>query len=271
MFVNFQYYNNVLEVFGPAGSLATTAGVTTPSAPATTITPHELSVYRETLGFEKTILDGNASIGLRVPLIQTSQAISAVPTLPGATITDISSGLDGEQLGDISIVFKYLLYKDCCTGSVVSTGMVLTVPTGQEVIATNGGSDIDPVLIQPYVGWLCGKDNWYVQGFTSVVAPTDLRDVVELFNDFGVGYQIYRCSSDQMLTAITPTAELHINTPLTHRGLSAPYVYGVDAVDFTVGSHFDFGRTRLTLGVNSPVTGPEPYDVEAICQLNLRF
>ena len=43
-------------------------------------------------------------------------------------------------------------------------------------------------------------------------------------------------------------------------------------VSFTAGATLGFGsRSFLNLGVNAPVTGPQPYVVEAIAQLNIRY
>jgi hypothetical protein len=43
-------------------------------------------------------------------------------------------------------------------------------------------------------------------------------------------------------------------------------------VDLTAGATFGLGnRSILALGVVTPVTGPKPFDVEALVQLNIRF
>ena len=50
--------------------------------------------------------------------------------------------------------------------------------------------------------------------------PTDWgHDVVMMFNDLSFGWQLYRDrSGDAFLSAFTPVAEVHLNTPFNHRG-----------------------------------------------------
>ena len=62
-----------------------------------------------------------------------------------------------------------------------------------------------------------------------------------------------------------PTVEVHINTPLNHRGaLDASDPFGSpDMVAFTFGTTFGIGsRSSLALGYVRPVTGPRPFDYE---------
>ena len=71
--------------------------------------------------------------------------------------------------------------------------------------------------------------------------------------------------------AVVATAEAHVNTPLNHRGAETG-VQLPDTVSFTGGVHFGIGcRSLLTIGVNTPITGPQPYDFEAIAQINFIF
>ena len=114
-------------------------------------------------------------------------------------------------------------------------------------------------------------DGFYAQGFSSCVVPIDSRDVTILFNDFGVGYRIGRADGDQLITAIIPIAEVHVNTPLNHRDTNG-IVDAFDEVDFTAGTILEMNkRSTLSIGVVSPVTGPRPFDVEATAQFNLYF
>lgn len=214
----------------------------------------ETDVHREVVGFEKTFLDGNASIGLRLPILQVRG--------------DSSIGRD--DIGDLSLILKGAIYNDAPSGNVLSVGLVVTVPTGPSFFPT-GIPDIHPTLFQPWIGGIYNLGNLYVHGFTSVVIPTDERDVTILFNDIGVGYFVYR---DQcgMIRSIVPTVEVHINTPLNHRGLEATPIGLPEIVDLTSGVTIGFGRrATLSLGIVKPLTGPEPFNVEAQAYLNYRF
>ena len=45
-----------------------------------------------------------------------------------------------------------------------------------------------------------------------------------------------------------------------------------DWVELTMGTTFElFRRSTLAVGIVTPVTGPKPYDLEVLAQLNLRF
>ena len=94
-----------------------------------------------------------------------------------------------------------------------------------------------------------------------------------LFNDLGVGYFLYRdqaCSG--WITSVAPTLEVHVNTPLNHRGMNSQPIGADDIVDFTFGARFGIGaRSDLGAAASIPVTGPKPFDVEALVQFNYRF
>src|SRR5262249_40263510 len=72
------------------------------------------NVHREVLGFETTFLNGDASIGMRLPFAE----ITGDPQVRH------------QDIGDLTTVFKYAFVNDCDTGNVLSGGLVLTLPTG---------------------------------------------------------------------------------------------------------------------------------------------
>jgi hypothetical protein len=217
-----------------------------------------IDLHREVIGFEKTFLDGDASIGLRLPFIEMTGG----------------SGIEDSQIGDLSVVLKYAFINDRSnlgTGNVLSGGLVVTAPTGKDFIACTGDR-IHPTLLQPYVGYIWGMDNFFIHGFTSVEVPTDWRDVVLLSNDIGVGYWLRRDARDQLVSGIVPTFEAHVNNPLNHRGAGNNPVGVPDDVNLTTGVRFLFaGGSSLGAAIAVPVAGPKPYDLEAIVQFNFRF
>lgn len=212
-------------------------------------------VHREMWGFERTFLDRTASFGMTLPVFQVG----------GGDVFNL------QGFGNLNMIGKYAWINDYTTGNVFSTGMVLTVPTGRGVYIP-GQSDINDVIFQPWLGYIWNRDNFYAQGFSAVAAPTDVRDITLLFNDIAVGYWVYRSNEQSGVTGVIPTFETHVNTPLTHRGLnSSPYGFQ-DSVIFTYGTHVIFNqRSILTIGLANAVTGPQPFDVEAIAQFNYRF
>jgi hypothetical protein len=219
-----------------------------------------VDVHREMIGFEKTFLGGAASLGMRVPAYQTT-----------GTVPAFLDPLELEGFGDLNVIFKYAFLNDCDTGNVLSGGVTVGVPTGRAIhIETQ--SDLHDVLLQPYVGFIYHFNrDAFIQGFSSLVVPTDARDVTILFNDFALGYWVYRCD-DALLTGVIPVLEGHVNTPLNHRGTEQIPIGLQDSVVLTGGSHFVFNnRANLMLGAAVPVTGPLPYRIEGILQFNYRF
>ncbi|MBI1830463.1 MAG: hypothetical protein HYR84_03320 [Planctomycetes bacterium] len=234
---------------GRAGPIqeVTTVTTTLPGAP-------RVDLHREVIGFEKTFLDGRASIELRAPILQQSGR---------------DFGIDSHDVGDLTIVTKYALLLDRAAGNVLSTGLAVTVPTGRSIPTEFG--NIRDVLLQPWFGYIYNFDRFYVQGFHSIVVPTDSRDVTLAFNDVGLNYWLYRANTPGLLTAIVPTIEAHVVSPLNHRGLDGAIVVP-DTVVFTGGVHLGLGRNAtMSFGVSSPVTGPRAYNVEGFVQLNWRY
>jgi hypothetical protein len=256
----FFTYNFYSDVNGGGGrNVPRTDTVTTSIGgnPATITTvvpavpPLAIDVHREVAGFEKTFLDGNASLGLRVPVVEEE------------------GGFGPDGLGGMTGILKVALFQDPDAGTLLSGGLAVTAPTGHS-IPTLGGN-LRPVILQPFVGYLFGGDRFYLQGFTSVAVPTDSRDVTLLFNDVGIGYAVYRGPASQAVSAIVPTVEAHVTTPLNNRDAGA-LVTVPDLVVLTGGAHLGlYDRGTLTLGVATPVTGPRVFDVEAVVQFNWRF
>jgi len=230
-----------------------------------------VNAYRQIIGFEKTFLDGNTSVGIRLPF-----------NLLDAPTTS-TSGLGGTfgDIGDLTVILKALIWEDREVGFLFSAGVAITVPTGPNSFAgiDNVVGAFHNTLIEPYVGYLWNLNNLYVQGFSSIDIPTDSNDVTFMFNDIGIGYFLLRGrggepggnSPRRFITALAPTFEVHVNTPLNHRagmcGINIP-----DWVDLTEGVTVELnGRATLAIGVSTPVTGLRPYDFEALAHLNFRF
>lgn len=237
VYTTYNFFDNVNSSFNSSGQRQT-------------------DVHREVIGVEKTFLNGNASIGLRLPFIQVRG----------------ESFVNHSDVGDLSIVFKYALINNAETGNVLSGGLVVTTPTGPSFLP-HGVPDIHPTLLQPFVGAIYNMGDFYVHGFSSILVPTDSRDVTILFNDLGVGYFLYRTQdSERRITAVVPTIEMHVNTPLNHRGSMSQPLGLPDIVDLTFGTTVGLGqRSQLTAGLVTPVTGPKPFDVEAQVFFNFRF
>ena len=214
------------------------------------------NLHREVIGFEKTFFSGNASIGMRLPFLQ---------------LTGDTGGIDDNQIGDLSIVFKWAFLNNRDTGSVMSAGMVLTVPSGDPFLSPITGNAIHSTVFQPYFGYILARSNFYAHGFSSLIVPTERDDVVVWLNDLGFGYQFMTNDPDAFIRGIVPTLEAHLVTPLSHRATLDRF-HVSDYLTLTAGANLVFGRAS-TLGValGVPVTGPRPYNLEGIATLNIRF
>lgn len=211
--------------------------------------------HQQLIGFERTFLQGDASFGMRLPFIQ---------------ITGFDQA-EAHVVGDLSVHFKFAWINNRDTGNVLSTGFILTTPTGGGTTILSDGTEAPHSwLLQPWGGWVYNLDRLYLQGFHSVVIPTDSRDPTILFNSVAAGFWLYRNNSDRLLQGIVPVVEMHINTPLNHRS-DTDLIFFTDQVNLTGGGYIVFPRMTIGGAVGIPLAGPRPYDVEAIASLNFRF
>ena len=179
----------------------------------------------------------------------------------------IAGTYDYSHLGDVTIIGKYAFINDRITGNVLSGGLAVTAPTSPDIVSVDG--NFHSVLLQPWVGYIYNVDRFFLQAFHSVVIPTDQRDVTLLFNDVGIGFWAYR--GNGLISFIVPTGEVHVTTPVTNRNIDTATIVVTDTVVLTSGIHVGIGRSVLTFGAAAPITGPQPYTVEAFLQYNLRF
>jgi len=212
-------------------------------------------VQRQMAGFEMTFLDGDASVGMRLPYVQQYGP----------------AGFASQTVGDLSVLFKYAFFNNLRTGSLASVGLVVTTPTGggNDIQLIDGSTVPHSTLFQPWLGFVTMLDDGYVQGITNLIVPTDSRDPTVYGASLGVGYFAYRNPAG-VLTGVTPRAEVHVRTPLNHRDADG-LVYFPDQVNLNGGLTFRFGRTSLNAGVCVPVVGPRPWAVEAMSFLNVSF
>jgi hypothetical protein len=230
-------------------------------------------VFRYIGGFEKTFLDGQGSIGIRAPLdsITANTASSRASGNFGGTSTAV---------GDMSIYGKYVLLENRETGSILSSGLAITLPTGPGRFAGFDTFAPSPhgTSFQPFIGYIYNTGRLYFHGFTIVDVTTTGSDPVLLYNDFGLGYFIRRpdpnALSTPLISMIAPTFEVHVTDPLNHRD---PYSLRdpagmTDIVNLTYGINIGiFERTLITFGVVTPVTSPKPFDFEAMAFINYFF
>ncbi|HYV36549.1 MAG TPA: hypothetical protein VE988_12630 [Gemmataceae bacterium] len=226
---------------------------------------------RYVFGFEKTFLDGRASVTLRIPFF----TIDARASDYGLSVGE--KDFTSTDLGNISAIFKMVLMEDKSTGSLLSAGATITVPTEATRLMDPGQATL--AYVAPFVGYILERGNFFLQGFTSMTLPVARPESILLFNDIGVGYFAYRNDSGWgMVRSIAPTFEVHVLTPLRQADPQQDEFGTFDKfiihnnVDLTLGATIEFAnRSTLGIGFCTPVTGPQPFDFEAIAQFNLRF
>ena len=225
-----------------------------------------ITAYRYFFGFEKTFNDGKGSIGLRFPI----DNLSGTPTAqgvrtPGSTAT-----------GNLSIFTKYILEENKKTGSLISAGFAITPQTGPTRFAGAPWiTGIGSTSIQTYLGYIWNKGDFYVHGFSAFDFSVNINDVSLMYNDVGIGYYLIRSNDpDQFLTALVPTFELHVNSPLNHRDWYKPgdLAGTADVVNLTYGFNFEFKRSAiLSTALITPVSSPKPFSAELAVLLNIYF
>jgi hypothetical protein len=220
-----------------------------PATATTLVTTPRTTVHRELIGFEKSFLDGQASVEVRAPFFQVRG----------------DSTLSADDFGDLTVAFKYLAWGDREAGLAV--GLAVTLPTGPAVQTIEG--NIHSTLWQPFLGGRVTAGDFFANAFTSVVLPADSRDTRVWFNDLQVGATVYRGQPTDFISSIAPITEVHVSTPLQSK---LRLVYVPDLVALTEGLQVGIGPTTvLNLAVVVPVTGPRPFDWEGVVQLNFRF
>lgn len=224
-----------------------------------------MEAYRYLFGYEKTFWDGNASIGLRLPL--NTLTVNGRAGVLGGTNT---------ALGNLTVFSKLILWQQEGTANLLSSGLAVTAPTGPSSFGgVPGVFAYRDAQLQPFVGYSWSRGRFYLQGFEAIDVPTDPHDVTVQYNDVGVGYFVYRTADPRsFLSAIAPTFETHVNVPLNHVGAfrgfdpaGTPHV-----VDLTFGVNVLLRqRSFLTFGFVEPVTGPRPFDAEWTILFNAFF
>src|SRR5262249_13974422 len=114
----------------PPPTLTTAATTSIPGLPRLTT-----NLNREGFGFEKTFLSGNASVEVRMPLLQQTSPIN---------------GFDASNVGDVTVIGKYAFFLDRETGNVLSGGLAVTAPTGPSVPTIDG--TLHSTYLQPWFG-----------------------------------------------------------------------------------------------------------------------
>ena len=108
----------------------------------------DILVYRYIFGFEKTFDNGNASIGVRLPLDQ----LTANTESP---LVSSRSAARAPPCDDMNIFSKFILRQNQQTGSLISVGLAITPTTGGgDFAGAKYIQYINTTEIQPFVAYI---------------------------------------------------------------------------------------------------------------------
>jgi hypothetical protein len=266
-FFKYNYYNNVNPTRW-----------TNPTEPI-----HNVSLNLYTLGMEKTFFDRTVSVGIRVPFDTISAdpkefRVATDPATGAAAVVPGGPGLHDAEYGNMIAIVKAVIMQDRESGSLLSGGAVVSIPTASSVTLDPGLSAL--LYLQPFSGFIWNAGDLFVQGFSSITLPIVRPESIVSFNDLGVGYWVYRdATGSRTLSGVAPTVEIHYTAPIRQPDANAT-LFGTfkdgirvhNTVDFTFGATWLFAnRATLGTGVAVPVTGDRPFDAEILVQLNLLF
>ncbi|MFZ5830507.1 MAG: hypothetical protein ACOY3P_10480 [Planctomycetota bacterium] len=258
------------------------------------ISPCGAEVHRFMPGAEKTFLNDQMSLQVRVPMgVSLDNYVSAEgqPT-PYST-----------EFGNIAFTLKGVLRR--WQHAMLGAGMALTIPTADDIYAVmQDGTPVarianDSVHLMPYVGMYCEpNDRWYAMGILQFDVDANgnrvyvnsagqglnqagtLSDQTFLYASASVGRWIYRNTqpSRRRLKGIVLTAEGHYTGTLNSADsvtqdlfcIGDP-TYRLHVFDLTLGTHVFWGKTNVGIGYCTPLTDDRVFDGELRLLANRYF
>ena len=251
-----------------------------------------LDVQRFTPGFEKTFFNGNMSVEMRFPM---------GITLDNKLVADGVTDMHANEFGDISVIFKALLWTDYQTS--FTAGMGVTAPTGADVSVdlANGTQLVrvrnESIHVKPYVAVLRQQGNYFAQAFLigdfdTNGNPVELNETGNGLADAGtlqtqsllqfdasVGAWLHRnASSRAYLNGLAATMEVHSTSSISNLDTINSSMFQVvdpnsdfDIINMTFGAHAVFGKTVVTAGYSVPVSSVQSFDGEFRTFVNRYF
>jgi hypothetical protein len=219
-----------------------------------------VAVHRYVVGFEKTFLDQNASVEVRVPFASSIDS-------------DITAdGVSGRatQIGNVHLTLKGLLYAD--QSLVVSSGVGLGLPTGNDVRARlSDGTDLvrirnDAFIVTPYAAALYTPSErafaqlWLAYGIDANGNGTDVNTNLTGLQRVGritdqnlaqvdgqLGYWLYRAADrSAALQGLAPFLELHYNATVGKADV-------INAGLYQIGTLGSLNELNLTIGTTAQI------------------
>lgn len=256
---------------------------------ATRIVAREDSVDRFTLGWERTLCDGDWSVELRMPFANRFD------------VNESDFQLDGGSIGNLSVFVKHMLIERDAVA--VSAGLGIGVPTGSSLDVSMPVQNLsytlrnDAVTLQPFIAASgVAREIWFYHGFLQVDVPTGgnrwqldeagnmselvVQEQTLLHLDGSVGVWLTRNCQLPRVTGVAGLLEWHMTTTLNDAdGVTAPSTFVTlyndaqnpfDVANFTAALHFEMGENlNVRFGVVAPLDEfRRTFDSEVAMQVN---
>ncbi|MBU6238173.1 MAG: hypothetical protein KGQ51_10110 [Planctomycetes bacterium] len=253
-----------------------------------------LDIHRYLMGFEKTFLDGNLSIDVRMPFVSSLQFDAF--------------GINSEtgNVGNLTMYLKGLMLADEFTA--FATGLGIGLPTGSDTDVTRTAGPLtqsltiqnEAVTLMPFVASTMSlNDSWFVQSFSQILFVTSGDTVVNngqvagIYNqqnllqaDVGLGRWMWQDASRSYLTGLAGVVELHYTSTIQDTDavkLGFGNLLGgeitnnenrIDLLNLTSGIHAQLGpMSALRVGAVVPLKNApnRTFDSEIQVSFNRKF
>ncbi len=229
-----------------------------------------LDLHRYLIGFEKTFLDGNASIDVRMPFFS------------GFSFEDSGIVSSSGNVGNLTMYLKALLYAD--DSFALASGLGLGLPTGSDIETRSQFGFLtiknQGVHLMPFVAMTAApNDHWFLQSFAQIRFAASGNDVVGdqgdygvyteqnlMQYDLGVGRWLYRDDRRDFFSGFALVSELHYTSTIQDTDSVAVPFSGVpsglisnpanrlDLLNLTSGLHIQLGpKSNLRVGAVVPL------------------
>lgn len=276
VFVNYNHFHNALALQGPTSF-------------------NSGNYDRTTLGVEKTFANGAHSIEMRLPF---SGGINTTLSRPNLAPLGVSGG----DLGNLTLVFKSLMYQD--NNTAFGGGLALEIPTGDDLFlrTPNEGTfefENQAFHLHPYLGLLhMTEDDVFFSSYLQFDAGLNdnplyrtldsrqrLGDAAPLsliMLDVGVGKWIYRNLAKDGITGIAPLVELHYLSTIDgidgfgngNSGSLRTTRTSFQTLNLTAGTHVELnGFSALRVAAVTPLLGQNfrTFDAEIQVQYTIHY
>jgi hypothetical protein len=257
-------------------------------------TQQSQDIHRYLLGFERTFLDGNLSIDVRMPFVNSMQ------------FENFGIASETGNIGNLTMYAKGLMLSDDSTA--LATGLGIGLPTGSDVEVTRTVGPTtqlltiqnEAVTLMPFIAsTMTLNDRWFVQSFSQVLFVTSGDPIVNngqsagvytaqnLFqSDIGLGRWLWQDSSQPYFTGLAGVVELHYTSTIQDSdavdlgfgnllsGEIANADNRVDLLNLTSGIHAQLGpMSALRVGAVVPLKDApnRTFDSEIQVSFNRKF